>query len=199
MFFWPRFQENIVRTVFCREGCNIPLSDTEIYTATSTNITIKDLQFPMVQFNNDANVMVLIESSQTVKIVIEKFMFTSTFKFSSDSPVFQDEGYGNFTNSMTLTLAIQPNFTRDQGIFRMNIHSIVAQIFDLTCNNINISAGTIPLKLVAEQTENMRFFLLSRMNDMLKLFNPQIENFVNTELLNPFYSFTDPAVKNDNV
>mmetsp|Transcript_10973 Transcript_10973/g.9709 ORF Transcript_10973/g.9709 Transcript_10973/m.9709 type:complete len:90 (-) Transcript_10973:1397-1666(-) len=82
----------------------------EILTAVSSDITFYDLHFDEIKFKHENNVVVLIESSQTIKIVIEELDFDTHFKFKSNSPVFTDEGDGFVNNTMTLTLAIQPSY-----------------------------------------------------------------------------------------
>jgi len=54
--------------------------------------------------------MVLIESSQTIKIVFENLHFNMTFNFTATSPLYSDYGNGTYASKMTITLAITPSY-----------------------------------------------------------------------------------------
>ena len=109
-YFWDDFRRNLKHTVFCRGGCVVEHGDDRLMTAIASNTTIYNFTIDEVDFNTDDHVMVLIESSQTIKIVIEKFFFNSSFNFVARSPLYFDEGSGNLANKMTITLAISPSY-----------------------------------------------------------------------------------------
>ena len=73
------------------------------------DIKIYNLTIDNVNFTDD-QIMVLIESSQTIKIVVENIYFNATFDFDSNSTIYSDEGSGYFSNNMTVTIAVQPNY-----------------------------------------------------------------------------------------
>ena len=125
--------------------------------------------------------MVLIESSQTIKIVIEKLTTSATFNFSSDSLIFTDSGAGEMSNSMTLTLAIQPTYCNETGIAKIKINSIVAQIFDQDKHKFVVNTTTIPMRIVGDFIENWRQFIIKGINDLAKIFNSDIENLLNVK------------------
>jgi len=171
----------------------------EILTAVSSDITFYDLHFDEIKFKHENNVVVLIESSQTIKIVIEELDFDTHFKFKSNSPVFTDEGDGFVNNTMTLTLAIQPSYWSVTGKVLLKFNSIVVQIFNFEENNFMLKANTIPLQLSAEQFRNWRKLILTRINDMLKIFKDDIEDSVNIYFANKFYEETNDTNSSWNI
>jgi len=81
MEFWPKFYDNLKKTTFCQEGCPIDHGESKLMNA---NLTIYNLSYPNVDFNTKDHIMVLIESSQTIKIVIERLYVNSVFYFKSN-------------------------------------------------------------------------------------------------------------------
>jgi hypothetical protein len=135
--------------------------------------------------------MVLIESSQTIKIVIERLFFSVKYDFISESPIYSDIGKGNYSNEMTVTLAVQPSYCNTTGKFQARFNSIVVQIFDIAQHKIEVEANTIPIMRMAGQYERWRVFVLERINEMLKIFKDDIEDGLNDWFSDLIYTSTN--------
>jgi hypothetical protein len=190
-YFWEGFRDNLYETVFCEDGCHFNHGEDTILTAVSSNVTIYNMTFDTVNFTNTDNIIVLIESSQTIKIVIEKLLFSVKYNFISESPIYSDIGNGSYSNEMTVTLAVQPNNCNTTGKFQAKFNSIVVQINDLDNHPIKIEAKTIPSIRLSAMFERWRKFALDRINDMLSLFKQDIEDGFNNRFAELIYTSTD--------
>lgn len=192
-YFWADFKKNLMQTVFCTKGCPFNYGVDRLQTAINSNITVYNFTIHDIEFSTDNNVMVLIESSQTIKIVVERLRFNTSFDFVSDSPLYSDKGSGNFANDMTITLAVAPGYCNVTGRFLASYNSIVVQVFDLEKNTLNVTSSTIPMMQVRRTLETWRLFILNRVNEMLKLFREDIEDYLNESFSDFVYDTTDPT------
>jgi hypothetical protein len=195
--FWPKFKSNLIKTKFCDDGCTLDKFDTQSTSPVSNKITIYNFTFSEVSFDTKLHVMVLIESSQTIKIVIEKLFFNSTFFFKSESPVYSDQGQGYLSNNMTVTLAVSPSSCPVTGKFLAVINSVVVQNNEQYKNYFRLEADSIPMKRIAEDTEAWRKFLIENLNDVLKIFQTEIEDGFNHWWANIFYDYTNRTYDKD--
>jgi len=142
--------------------------------------------------------MVLIESSQTVKLTIDQLDFIEAFEFVSDSPVFSDYGSANYSACLSITLALQPTFCNTTGRVKTVINSIVAQVQNLKKDRLKVTTNTIPLVMMGEFFQNIDRFMLEKINDMLRLFRLDIERWANNMISETFYTNTSKSENGEN-
>jgi len=92
---------------------------------------------------------------------------------------------------MTVTLAISPSYCNITGKLELKFNSIAVQIFDLDKNQFYLNGNTYPTMQYRESIESMRKFILERINNMLKIFQSQIEDSLNDRFANATYFYTD--------
>ena len=141
--------------------------------------------------------MVLIESSQTIKIVVDKLYFKVGFDFKANSTLFSDEGNGTISNNMTLTLAITPGYCQQTGKLKVHFNSIVINSQNPELYKFELNAKTFPLMQLKDDIESWRTFLINKVNEMLKIFQQDIEDRLNQYFGNMIYSFTNSTIDAD--
>lgn len=160
-----------------------------IYNFTLNNVTV----------TTDDQLIALIESSQTLKITIQDISFNSTFMFKSNSSFYSDEGNGKFSNNMKMTFALTPSHNYTTGEVMIKIHSIFIEIKNLQENVFYLNATTYPTLQIQKNVEDIRVFILSKINEMVKMFKADIQAIINQKIFNVFYSYTSPRKDKSNI
>ena len=195
--FWDSFSKNLKNTTFCdKKGWPIDHSEDKQIIGIQSNITIFNMKFKDINFTQADHMMVLIESSQTIKIVIDKFYFKVGFDFDANSTIFSDSGNGTFSNNMTITLAITPTYWSETGKLKIHFNSIVVNNApNQEAYKFELNAKTFPIMQVQENIERWRGFIITKMNELLKIFQQDIENYINQFFGNKIYSFTNRTIE----
>ena len=153
------------------------------------NFTINELDFDRKDKNH---IMVLIESSQTIKIFIQNLNFNASFAFKSNCSFFSDEGTGQISNLMTVTLAVQPSYCPKSGRLEAIFNSIIVLPLNITQNKLVLNAKTYPSMQYVDSLEKFRVFILSHINDFIKLYKKDLEDMLNLRLKKMIYIPTKP-------
>ena len=88
-------------------------------------IELQSITFNNLQYNPEQTSFVIIESSNSLKIVLGGVTVNSTFHYILDTPMVRDEGKGCVhIDGLTLTSVITP-YTDEDGLFKIMMDTLV--------------------------------------------------------------------------
>lgn len=189
--FYPSFRDELTNTTFCITGCDLNLDSERL---SGANFTVYNFTFSEFNYTNKDHTMVLIESSQTIKIVLENLYLNASFKFVTNSSIYNDSGDGYFSNNMTITIAMQPSYCNLTGRVKGIFNSIVVQVNNLNDTKFILNAQTFPTMQLADSVEHWREFLLTNIIDYIKIFRNNFTNDFNLMISNLVYETTNTTV-----